>query len=129
MRVELAKLHDELKATMIYVTHDQVEAMTMADRIVVLNAGLIEQVGTPLELYHRPRNLFVAGFIGSPTMNFIEVKATATSDQGRHRPAAGRRGADHSGRERRRVGRRRAHARRAPGTSEGRRRPAPSLVR
>ena len=82
MRVELAKLHRELKATMIYVTHDQVEAMTMADRIVVLNQGLVEQVGAPLELYHRPRNRFVAGFIGSPTMNFIEVKTTGTSNQG-----------------------------------------------
>jgi multiple sugar transport system ATP-binding protein len=82
MRVELAKLHRDLKATMIYVTHDQVEAMTMADRIVVLNAGFVEQVGSPLELYNRPRNRFVAGFIGSPTMNFIEVEATATSAQG-----------------------------------------------
>ncbi|MEO6924063.1 MAG: ATP-binding cassette domain-containing protein, partial [Bryocella sp.] len=63
MRVELARLHRELKATTIYVTHDQVEAMTMADRIVVLHAGSIEQVGTPMELYHSPRNLFVAGFI------------------------------------------------------------------
>ena len=82
MRVELAKLHRDLKATMIYVTHDQVEAMTMADRIVVLNQGRVEQVGSPLELYHQPRNKFVAGFIGSPTMNFIEVKATQVSDQG-----------------------------------------------
>ena len=82
MRVELAKLHSELKATMIYVTHDQVEAMTMADRIVVLHQGRVEQVGSPLELYHLPRNKFVAGFIGSPTMNFIEVKATQVSGQG-----------------------------------------------
>jgi multiple sugar transport system ATP-binding protein len=71
MRIELGKLHGDLKSTMIYVTHDQVEAMTMADKIVVLNAGMIEQVGSPLELYHRPNNLFVAGFIGSPKMNFI----------------------------------------------------------
>ena len=71
MRIELARLHDELKATMIYVTHDQVEAMTMADKIVVLQGGVIEQAGSPLELYHHPRNLFVAGFIGSPKMNFI----------------------------------------------------------
>jgi multiple sugar transport system ATP-binding protein len=70
-RIEIAKLHNDTRATMIYVTHDQVEAMTLADRIVVLNAGRIEQVGTPLELYHRPANLFVAGFIGSPQMNFI----------------------------------------------------------
>ncbi|MDP8919073.1 MAG: sn-glycerol-3-phosphate ABC transporter ATP-binding protein UgpC [Pseudomonadota bacterium] len=73
-RIEIAKLHTDTRATMIYVTHDQVEAMTLADRIVVLNAGRIEQVGTPLELYHRPANLFVAGFIGSPQMNFIECK-------------------------------------------------------
>ncbi len=71
MRIELSKLHRDLKATMIYVTHDQVEAMTMADRIVVLNAGSIAQVGAPLELYHKPQNLFVAGFIGNPKMNFI----------------------------------------------------------
>ena len=70
-RIEIAKLHADTRATMIYVTHDQVEAMTLADRIVVLNAGRIEQVGTPLELYHRPANLFVAGFIGSPQMNLI----------------------------------------------------------
>jgi multiple sugar transport system ATP-binding protein len=72
MRYEFAKLHEELKTTMIYVTHDQVEAMTLADRIVVLQAGRIEQIGAPLELYEHPRNLFVAGFIGSPRMNFIE---------------------------------------------------------
>ncbi|WP_230531109.1 ABC transporter ATP-binding protein [Microvirga roseola] len=73
-RIEIAKLHTDTRATMIYVTHDQVEAMTLADRIVVLNAGRIEQVGSPLELYHRPANLFVAGFIGSPQMNFIECQ-------------------------------------------------------
>ena len=78
MRLELTKLHHQLGATMIYVTHDQVEAMTMADRIVVLRAGIVEQVGTPMELYHHPRNLFVAGFIGSPRMNFLE--ATVQSD-------------------------------------------------
>ncbi len=72
-RLEIAKLHRELKATMIYVTHDQVEAMTLADKIVVLSAGAIEQVGSPMELYNRPANLFVAGFIGSPQMNFIEA--------------------------------------------------------
>ncbi|MDB5562496.1 MAG: sugar transporter ATP-binding protein [Hyphomicrobiales bacterium] len=71
MRVEIAKLHNDLGNTMIYVTHDQVEAMTMADKIVVLNAGRIEQVGAPLELYNAPRNKFVAGFIGSPKMNFL----------------------------------------------------------
>jgi len=72
MRVEIAKLHNDLGNTMIYVTHDQVEAMTMADKIVVLNAGIIEQVGAPLELYNKPRNKFVAGFLGSPKMNFVE---------------------------------------------------------
>jgi multiple sugar transport system ATP-binding protein len=72
MRQEISELHQTLKTTMIYVTHDQVEAMTMADKIVVLNAGNIEQVGSPLDLYHHPRNLFVAGFIGSPKMNLIE---------------------------------------------------------
>ena len=82
MRYEFARLHDELKTTMIYVTHDQVEAMTLADRIVVLQAGRIEQVGSPMELYTHPDNLFVAGFIGSPRMNLIAgeiVEAGATS--------------------------------------------------
>ncbi|RDC69815.1 sn-glycerol-3-phosphate ABC transporter ATP-binding protein UgpC [Rhodovulum sp. 12E13] len=72
MRVEIARLHNEIGATMIYVTHDQVEAMTLADKIVVLRAGRIEQVGAPLELYRDPDNRFVAGFIGSPSMNFFE---------------------------------------------------------
>ena len=72
MRLEISGLHKRLETTMIYVTHDQVEAMTMADKIVVLHDGRIEQVGSPLELYRAPRNLFVAGFIGSPKMNFIE---------------------------------------------------------
>ncbi len=72
MRLEISELHERLKTTMIYVTHDQVEAMTMADKIVVLRAGVIEQVGSPLELYHSPRNEFVAGFIGSPKMNLIK---------------------------------------------------------
>jgi multiple sugar transport system ATP-binding protein len=80
MRIELARLHEELAATMIYVTHDQVEAMTMADKIVVLQGGIVEQAGTPLELYHHPRNLFVAGFIGSPKMNFMPVTVN-TGDQ------------------------------------------------
>ncbi len=75
MRVELTRLHDDLKTTMIYVTHDQVEAMTLADKIVVLQAGVIEQVGSPMELFHHPRNLFVAGFIGSPRMNFLRTGA------------------------------------------------------
>lgn len=72
MRVEIARLHKEIGATMIYVTHDQVEAMTLADKIVVLRAGYIEQVGAPLELYNDPDNKFVAGFIGSPAMNFFD---------------------------------------------------------
>ena len=71
MRVEILKLHQRLKNTMIYVTHDQVEAMTLADRIVVFRAGRVEQIGTPLELYRQPANVFVAGFIGSPAMNFL----------------------------------------------------------
>ncbi len=73
MRVELKKLHQRLKTTMIYVTHDQIEAMTLADRIAVLNGGLLQQVGTPAELYETPSNRFVAGFIGSPSMNFAEA--------------------------------------------------------
>ncbi len=82
MRIELAKLHKQLKATMIYVTHDQVEAMTMADRIVVLNAGEISQTGAPLELYHKPANMFVAGFIGNPRMNMLPVVCKAVGDGG-----------------------------------------------
>ena len=77
MRLEISELHHQLGATSVYVTHDQVEAMTMADKIVVLRAGNIEQVGSPLELYRNPANLFVAGFIGSPKMNFIEGKTAA----------------------------------------------------
>ncbi|WP_196260826.1 ABC transporter ATP-binding protein [Pelagibacterium limicola] len=72
MRIEITRLHERLGNTMIYVTHDQIEAMTMADKIVVLRGGVIEQVGAPLELYNQPRNAFVAGFIGSPRMNFVE---------------------------------------------------------
>jgi ABC-type sugar transport system ATPase subunit len=77
-RKELAALHGEIGGTMIYVTHDQVEAMTLADRIVVLRAGRIEQVGTPLEVYNHPANLFVAGFIGSPRMNLLPARAAAS---------------------------------------------------
>jgi len=73
MRVELAKLHQNLNSTMIYVTHDQIEAMTMADKIVVLHDGVIEQVGSPMELYHNPKTKFVAGFIGHPNMNFLQA--------------------------------------------------------
>ena len=79
MRIEISRLHKRLQRTMIYVTHDQVEAMTLADKIVVLEGGHIAQVGKPLELYHYPANRFVAGFIGSPKMNFLPVKVTATA--------------------------------------------------
>jgi len=82
MRVELAKLHDQLNATMIYVTHDQTEAMTLADDIVVLDEGIVSQKGTPMELYNHPANLFVGGFIGSPKMNFISTKIINKSSSG-----------------------------------------------
>jgi multiple sugar transport system ATP-binding protein len=80
MRMEIGKLHKDLGATMIYVTHDQVEAMTLADTIVVLRAGEVMQVGSPLELYHSPANQFVAGFLGSPKMNFLDVEVKAAGD-------------------------------------------------
>ena len=80
MRVELAKLHDQLNATMIYVTHDQTEAMTLADDIVVLDEGIVSQKGSPMDLYNSPSNIFVAGFIGSPKMNFIESKVLSKND-------------------------------------------------
>lgn len=80
MRMEISELHKKLDTTMVYVTHDQVEAMTMADKIVVLQAGVIEQVGSPLELYRAPRNIFVAGFIGSPKMNLISGAEAANQD-------------------------------------------------
>ncbi|MEZ2130832.1 MULTISPECIES: ABC transporter ATP-binding protein [unclassified Sinorhizobium] len=115
MRAELAALHARLKATMIYVTHDQVEAMTLADRIVVLRRGRIEQVGTPLELYNKPANRFVAGFIGAPHMNFLEGrivghdgKSAQIETVGGHRlsvPAA----ASHTAREKVSVGIRPQH--------------------
>jgi multiple sugar transport system ATP-binding protein len=82
MRLEIAQLHQSLATTMIYVTHDQVEAMTLADKIVVLQAGVVEQAGTPLELYHHPVNLFVAGFIGSPKMNFMATTVRAVDPRG-----------------------------------------------
>jgi multiple sugar transport system ATP-binding protein len=81
MRAEISSLHNRLNATMIYVTHDQVEAMTMADKIVVMKGGLIQQIGSPLELYNKPSNRFVAGFIGSPPMNFME---TSVKEDGRN---------------------------------------------
>jgi multiple sugar transport system ATP-binding protein len=82
MRLELMRLHEHLAATMIYVTHDQTEAMTMADKIVVLNGGNIEQVGSPLDLYNKPANIFVAGFIGSPKMNLLKLKVASTGPKG-----------------------------------------------
>ncbi|MDX8527280.1 sn-glycerol-3-phosphate ABC transporter ATP-binding protein UgpC [Mesorhizobium sp. MSK_1335] len=80
MRVEISRLHKELGVTMIYVTHDQTEAMTLADRIVVLKAGNVEQIGAPLDLYDDPANRFVAGFIGSPKMNFLKARVVETSN-------------------------------------------------
>jgi lactose/L-arabinose transport system ATP-binding protein len=74
MRIEISKLHSSLQTTMVYVTHDQVEAMTLAEKIVLINEGKIEQIGRPMDLYQSPANLFVAGFIGSPKMNFLKVK-------------------------------------------------------
>ncbi len=82
MRLELASLHNSLQSTMIYVTHDQIEAMTLATKIVVLQGGIVEQIGAPMELYHNPRNRFVAGFIGSPKMNFLSVMTTSVRDYG-----------------------------------------------
>ncbi|WP_196258944.1 ABC transporter ATP-binding protein [Pelagibacterium limicola] len=82
MRMEIAKLHQQLGATMIYVTHDQVEAMTLADKIVVLDHGVVQQIGSPLELYRAPANLFVAGFIGSPKMNLLQVGAVSVDGSG-----------------------------------------------
>jgi multiple sugar transport system ATP-binding protein len=82
MRLEIAKLHRRMRATTIYVTHDQVEAMTLADRIVVMNGGKMEQVGSPLDLYHRPATLFVARFIGSPTMNTLPSELVPDADGG-----------------------------------------------
>jgi multiple sugar transport system ATP-binding protein len=87
MRTEIAKLHDRLQSTMIYVTHDQVEAMTLADKIVVLNGGHIEQVGTPYELYETPASLFVAGFIGSPKMNLIPATLQPPQTSGQNNRA------------------------------------------
>jgi multiple sugar transport system ATP-binding protein len=102
MRVEIRSLHQRLHATSVYVTHDQIEAMTMADRIVVLNEGRVEQIGSPLELYDQPANLFVAGFIGSPAMNFVrgqlrrsETAAWLEASDGTHLPIAG----GHEGRD------------------------------
>jgi multiple sugar transport system ATP-binding protein len=80
MRMEIGKLHKALGATMVYVTHDQVEAMTLADKIVVLKDGLVQQVGSPMDLYHNPANEFVAGFLGAPSMNFLDVEVLSASN-------------------------------------------------
>ncbi|MDQ6435267.1 sn-glycerol-3-phosphate ABC transporter ATP-binding protein UgpC [Mesorhizobium sp. LHD-90] len=89
MRAEIKKLHKDLGATSIYVTHDQIEAMTLADRIVAMHAGVVQQVGSPLELYDRPANLFVAGFIGSPAMNFLSARYEARDGKGAARLSDG----------------------------------------
>ena len=106
MRVEIGELHNALKTTMIYVTHDQVEAMTMANKIVVLDKGSVAQVGSPLELYNRPNGLFVAGFIGSPKMNLIRgaVGGQARRGDHRHPPRARRRSRPPPANGRRRSG-------------------------
>ena len=80
MRMEIGKLHKALGATMVYVTHDQVEAMTLADKIVVLKDGLVQQIGSPMDLYHHPANEFVAGFLGAPSMNFLEVEVLSVGE-------------------------------------------------
>src|SRR6186997_2550234 len=82
MRTEIKELHQRLKTTTVYVTHDQIEAMTMADKIVVMHDGIVEQIGTPLELYDKPENQFVAGFIGSPAMNFLKGKVKVNGSAG-----------------------------------------------
>src|SRR5215216_910283 len=87
MRTEIKELHQRLKTTTVYVTHDQIEAMTMADKIVVMHDGLVEQIGAPLELYDRPENLFVAGFIGSPAMNFLKGTIRANGSAAFEGPA------------------------------------------
>jgi ABC-type sugar transport system ATPase subunit len=81
MRIELSKLHSSLQTTMVYVTHDQVEAMTLAEKIVLVNEGRVEQIGRPMDLYQSPANLFVAGFIGSPKMNFLKVNAIGSDEE------------------------------------------------
>ena len=106
MRAEIKELHQRLKTTTVYVTHDQIEAMTMADKIVVMHDGIVEQIGAPLELYDRPDNLFVAGFIGSPAMNMLKGttrrrRLARVPGRRRHRPAAGHRHVSGQGRVRR----------------------------
>ena len=108
MRVELSRLHSDLKATMVYVTHDQTEAMTMADRIVVINNGEIEQVGSPLDLYNRPGNVFVAGFLGSPRMNFFPARVAAGGEGTIEVALGGMAAVSHAAERRRRASRNRA---------------------
>ena len=109
MRAEVKALHQQLKTTSVYVTHDQIEAMTMADRIVVMHDGVVQQVGPPLELYDRPANIFVAGFIGSPGMNFLPAtfskggKAEAVLADGQKLATARRTAADRWGVHHRRA--------------------------
>ncbi len=121
MRAEIKKLHGDLKATSIYVTHDQIEAMTLADRIVAMHGGVVQQVGRPLELYDRPANLFVAGFIGSPGMNFLEA-----SYEGRRRQAEGRHGCA-PGSAAVAFARRQGHARHSPGARRHARKVSPGM--
>ena len=127
MRTEIKELHQRLKTTPIYVTHDQIEAMTMADKIVVMRDGVVEQTGTPLELYDRPANLFVAGFIGSPAMNFLpgdaarHGRARVELDDGTWLPAPPQ------WRHRRPAGGLR-HPARAPGLAGARGRRPPKVV-
>ena len=124
MRTEIKELHQRLKTTSVYVTHDQIEAMTMADRIVVMHDGVVEQIGEPLGLYDKPSNLFVAGFIGSPAMNFID--ATIKRNGGIERGRSGRDAAAPA-RDRRRSGRPAGRVRHPAGASRShgrRRRPA-----
>ena len=118
MRTEIKELHQRLKTTTVYVTHDQIEAMTMADKIVVMHAGLVEQIGAPLDLYDRPANLFVAGFIGSPAMNFLRGTVRANGAAQFDGPAGLRRAA----RRARRLARPRRHLRHPARASDARRR-------
>ena len=122
MRTEIKELHQRLKTTSIYVTHDQIEAMTMGDKIVVMRDGRIEQTGSPLELYDHPANLFVAGFIGSPAMNFLPgtLRRNGAGARGRARPTARACRAARRRRQRRPAGGLR-HAARAPGAGRRRR--------
>ena len=113
-RLEIQKLHRELRTTSLFVTHDQVEAMTLAERMIVMNAGRMEQIGTPDEVYHRPATTFVAGFIGSPPMNLVRGQSAEGTAFTRRRPVAAAAGAG--------AARRRAGAGRAAGARRARRR-------